>query len=361
MTAPSGFPAQTFVFVPKATPFQQQILTGLNGTTFQITDGVGKTVVFEFLDSASIPRGNRRRHVSSLQIDDRYDRFHPRRHGSAAINTAGLACEWRVAQSDGSILLSGLNVILDLGQTPFLSVGSTNQGANFQFVDTSIANNQASSGNIPIDYDSTTDTIDVIRNDMVLAINGGTVITGIDAANVPTLAGLNGETFQVTDNTGKQLAFQFIDSSGTTALSAGDLEISYNSATDTIADVSDDLLAAINASGLAVTATNVSSGIAIAGTDVAFTAGTTPFQSTVVAGLSFGVTAQARPDGETFVTGVDSAHILNLATLDGESFQIADSKGNQVSFQFIDTSGTTALRRATWKSRTTRRRIRSRR
>ena len=237
-----------------------------------------------------------------------------------------------------------MNLVLDLGQTPFLGDRESEPGRDVR-VHRHLDRRHAGirRRHSPIDYNSNTDTIDDIRNDMVLAINGGTVITGFNATNVPHLAGLNGETFQVADNTGKQYTFQFIDSSGTTVPSTSDIEISYNSAADTIADVSDDVLAAINASGLAVTATSVSSGIALAGTDVAFAAGTTPFQSTVVAGLSFGVTAQARPDGETFITGVDSAHILNLATLDGETFEIADSKGNQVSFQFIDSSGTIAL------------------
>jgi len=283
-----------FAFAPGTSPFRQQILTGLNGTTFQVTDATGKSVTFQFVDSSSASvatAGDQAIAYNSTM--DTIDSI--RNEMVAAINSAGLACT-ALAQSDGTIALTGLNVTVDLGQTPFLAVGSTNRGATFEFIDTNGAT-QPTAGDQAIYYNSTTDTIDDIRNDMVLAINGYTAMTGVDATHVPNLAALDGETFEIADNANNLVTFEFIDSMGSIAPAKGDAVIAYDSATDTISDIRADVAAAVNASGLEVAATAETWGVALAGTNIAFGAGTTPFGSAVVAGADCGVTAQARPDG----------------------------------------------------------------
>jgi len=289
-----GISGAAFAFDPGTTPFQRQILTGLNGTTFQLTDGAGKAVVFQFVDSASSLAATPGDKVISYNSStDTVDSI--RNDMVAAINSAGLACT-ALAQSDGTIALTGLNVAVDLGQTPFLAVGSTNQGATFEFIDTN-GNRQLTAGDQAIYYNSKTDTIDDIRNDMVLAINGYTAITGVDATSVPNLAGLGGKKFEIADNAGGLVTFEFIDTKGTIVPAANDVEIAYNSATDTIADLRADMATAINTSGLEATAAAETWGVALSGTNVAFGAGTTPFGSAVFAGANCGATAQARPDG----------------------------------------------------------------
>ncbi|MGO9111611.1 MAG: IPT/TIG domain-containing protein, partial [Thermoguttaceae bacterium] len=117
------------------------------------------------------------------------------------------------ASASGNIVLTGSNLTVNTGTTPFTQIpggdqvtikqidpvdvpsvaalsGETftvTQGSasyTFQFVDTSNASNQAAAGNIAIDFNSTTDTIDTIRADMVTAINDVfTVLVG--ATGVP--------------------------------------------------------------------------------------------------------------------------------------------------------------------------------
>ena len=105
-----------------------------------------------------------------------------------------------------------------------------------------------------------------------------TAITGISAASVPNLAVLNGETFQMTDGTGLTATFEFIDTSGTTTLTKGDVAISYDSTTDAIGDVLTDMVTAINGSGLAVTAAASTSSITLTGTVATADMSATPFQ-----------------------------------------------------------------------------------
>ena len=94
---------------------------------------------------------------------------------------------------------------------------------------------------------------------------------------------MNGNTFQITDNTGKLVTFEFIDTSGTTVLTPGNVQISFNSTTDTIQTVLTDMVTAINNAGLAVTATAAGvqpTSITLNGVNYTFNVGTTPFQST---------------------------------------------------------------------------------
>ena len=104
------------------------------------------------------------------------------------------------ATASGNIVLSGNNITVNTGSTPFAETAGSGEvtitkfdsldvpnvatlngetftvtdggvAYTFQFVDTSIANNQATAGNIAIDYNSTTDNIATIRTATVAAIN----------------------------------------------------------------------------------------------------------------------------------------------------------------------------------------------
>ena len=104
------------------------------------------------------------------------------------------------ASGSSSIVLTGANIKVNTGTTPFAQTSGSGQvtitqldpfdvpnvaalngetftvtqgsaSYSFQFVDTSIANNQAAAGNIAVDFDSTTDTISTVRTAMVTAIN----------------------------------------------------------------------------------------------------------------------------------------------------------------------------------------------
>ena len=136
---------------------------------------------------------------------------------------------------------------------------------------------------IPVNFSMTAaqvaqEVVTVMNTTMNVNPQGQTAITGIDAANVPHLAALNGETFQMTVNKGKAVTFEFIDTSGTTKLTKGDVQISYNSATNAIGNVLTNMVTAINASGLAVTAAALPSGISLTGTAVTANMSATPFQ-----------------------------------------------------------------------------------
>ncbi len=204
-----GITGATFAFAAGTTPFQQQILTSLNGTTFQITDGAGKTVVFQFVDSSSSLVATKGDTVISYNsTTDTVDSI--RGDMLVAINTAGLACA-ALEQADGSISITGLNVVLDLGQTPFLSVGSTHKGATFEFIDTH-GTTAPTAGDQVIYYNSTTDTIDDIRNDMVLAINADANCGVTAQARPDGTIGLYG--YKITFAAGSTPFVQFGRSSG---------------------------------------------------------------------------------------------------------------------------------------------------
>ena len=111
-----------------------------------------------------------------------------------------------------------------------------------------------------------------------------TAITGVDATTVPTLSALNTQTFQLTDDKGKTVTFEFIDTNGTSSLTAGNIEIAFNSKTDTIANIPQYMANVINAAGLDLTAAVQSSsgqsdGVTLAGgkTGPTFNSGSTKF------------------------------------------------------------------------------------
>ena len=104
------------------------------------------------------------------------------------------------ALTDGSILLSGSNIVLKTGTTPFV------QGQ----------------------------------------ILGQVAITGIDTTNVPSVAALNGETFQITDGTSQPFTFQFVDTSVSQTPQQGNMAIYFDSATDNLDAVRGDMVATIN-------------------------------------------------------------------------------------------------------------------
>ena len=104
------------------------------------------------------------------------------------------------AITDGSILLSGSNIVLKTGTTPFA------QGQ----------------------------------------ILGQVAITGIDTTNVPSVAALNGETFQITDGTSQPFTFQFVDTRVSQTPQQGNMAIYFNSATDSLDTVCADMVATIN-------------------------------------------------------------------------------------------------------------------
>ncbi len=286
----------------------RNIIAALNGTTFQITDGAGKTVVFEFVDtSTSVVATAGNTAIKYNSTTDTVDSI--RTDIVSAIGAAGLACT-ATAQNDGTVSLNGLNVSLDLGQTPFIAVGSTHQGTNFEFIDTANSPVTApTAGYQAIYYNSTIDSINDIRNDMVLAVNGYTLVTGFGAAaaSVPSLVALSGKTFEIVDGTGAKVTFEFIDTSGSTTLTTGNVAISYNSGTATLASLRSAAVTAINSAGLAVTAYVQwgGDGLALSGQNVVFTADpgygvpATLFQSSSVAGggALCGATAQVRAGG----------------------------------------------------------------
>ena len=187
-----------------------------------------------------------------------------------------------------------MNVVLDLGQTPFSSVGSTQQGATFEFIDTAATKPATlAAGDQPIYYDSTSDDITDIQADMIQAINNGsTVISGIDTTNV-SVAGLSGLTFNLADSTGNLVTYEFVDTSSATTVTAGDVAIDYDSTTDTMADVRQDIANTINA--------------------------------------------------YSAITGVDSVNVPTLASLDQQTFQLTDDNGTTATFEFIDSSGSSSL------------------
>ncbi len=84
-------------------------------------------------------------------------------------------------------------------------------------------------------------------------VTGGVAITGIDAAHVPDVGTLNGETFTITNTTtgGKQFSytFEFIDTSSQTpaTLAQGNIAIDYKSLSDSIGVIQSDMVGAINA------------------------------------------------------------------------------------------------------------------
>ncbi len=222
-------------------------LASLNGLTFQVTDGNGTSETFQFIDDSATPPatlslGNLPIHYSAADTIDTI-----RGDMVAAINASGLACTAQ-AQPDGTIAISGVNVTLDLGQTGFVQIGSTHHGATFEFVDASNAASILAPGDLPVYYRSaadavngySADTIATIRQDMVLAINGYTLLANIQPAagqTVPAyLASLNGGVFQIADTAGKLATFECIDNGGTPPATkiSGDRYIYYNSTTDTV-------------------------------------------------------------------------------------------------------------------------------
>ena len=303
-------------------------IASLSGETFQITDGVGNKVTFEFIDSVG---------TTTLTKGDTAVSFNSTTATIAtiladmvtAINGATLACQ-ALALPDGTIALYGQNVVATAGTTPF-AVMATNpaspnytaqampdgtialhgpsvvfdpgttsfsaEGAKeknsdgtysfvpegnlenldgttfqitdgsgkmltFKFVDTEIRT-QAATGNVPVFFDPATDTISDIPTLMAAAINGytslGSVdagIRGIDASHVPSIAGLNGKTFQIRDGAGTARTFEFIDLAGSTTLTANDVAVYFNSTASGInmATIRTDMIAAINGANFSCTA-----------------------------------------------------------------------------------------------------------
>ena len=142
-------------------------LPGLNGTTFQITDGNGKTAVFEFVDS------------NSSTVLTPGDIAIPYNSTSDRSPTSATTWSWPstrptsrtglhgLAQVDGTIALSGLNVVLDLGKPPsWPSAARSRAQLRVHRTDASPAD-RPTAGDQAIYYNSTTDSIDTIRSDMV--------------------------------------------------------------------------------------------------------------------------------------------------------------------------------------------------
>ena len=223
------------------------------------------------------------------------------------------------------------------GKTFTLTIGATT--TTFEFIDTSTALT-LTAGDRPIYYNSVTDNITTVATDMANAI-GGTTITNINAATVPNVALLSGRTFSITDSANKTVTFEFIDSSTTLVVTASDTAVTYNSKTDSITTILGDMVTAINAAGLNLTAVAEPGSIVLTGFGMTFNAGTTPF------GLSgLGLTAIAYQDGsvgisgQTFVFGAGTTpfRYQTLTGLNDMTFQITDSAGKIASFEFIDTS-----------------------
>ena len=108
-----------------------------------------------------------------------------------------------------------------------------------------------------------TEGISTLLTAMQNAINGytslGSVdagIRGIDASHVPSIAGLNGKTFQIRDDGRCTRIFEFVDLAGSTTLTAGDVAVYFNSTASGInmATIRTAMLTAINGADFSCTA-----------------------------------------------------------------------------------------------------------
>ena len=134
---------------------------------------------------------------------------------AGAINgLTGFGCT-ATAQADGAVTLNGLHLSVDLGQTPFAISGNSQQGAVYEFVDTSVTPLASpAEGHLPIYFNSTTDNTAAIQAEMVQAINGYT--SAIDLSQAAVTAALDGDQFQITSGSGTPVEFEFYPAGGPT-------------------------------------------------------------------------------------------------------------------------------------------------
>ena len=198
------------------------------------------------------------------------------------------------------------------GQT-FQITDGNDVTATFEFIDTA-GTTTLTAGDVPIYYNSSTDTIAIVRTDMVQAINGyivmgnldtanlPVVIDNINAAKVPTIADLDGTQFQIKVGSSAAVTFEFVDTSVRNQAINGAVAVFFNSTTDTIDTVRADMVNAINGADFGCTAQALADGnIALYGNEITFK----------------GAVSGEIPTPFTQAT-------TSIASLDGATFQITD-------------------------------------
>ena len=230
-----------------------------------------------------------------------------------------------------STSVSSTNLAKLSGQT-FQITDGNNVTATFELIDTA-GTTTLTAGDVPIYYDSSTDTIAIVRTDMVQAINGYIVMGNLDTANlpvvidninatkVPTIADLDGTQFQIKVGSSAAVTFEFVNTSVRNQASNGAVAVFFNSTTDTIDTVRADMVNAINGADFGCTAQALADGnIALYGNEITFK----------------GAVSGEIPTPFTQAT-------TSIASLDGATFQITDGNGKAVTFEFIDSAGSTTL------------------
>ena len=174
------------------------------------------------------------------------------------------------------------------GETFQLS-DATGTSATFEFINQGAATPTTPAiGDTAIYYNTTTSSSSAgIQRAIASTIDGYSELTNIDATHVPSLAALNGETFQITDEDGTT-TYQFVDQKNGVKLAAtGDAAVYYNSGTDTIASLRTDIVKAIN-------------------------------------------------DNHITIGGIDASNVPYLTNLNGETFQITYGNDQTATFEFVD-------------------------
>ena len=167
---------------------------------------------------------------------------------------------------------------------------ATNTSATFEFINQGAATpTTPTSGDTAIYYNTTTSTSIVgIQRAIASTIDGYSELTDIDAMHVPSLAALNGETFQITDQYGTT-TYQFVDQkNGAKLATGGNATVFYNS----------------NNSFAAL-------------------------QTAIV---------QAINDNHITIGGFDGTHVPHLGDLDGTTFQITYGNDQTATFEFVNTA-----------------------
>ena len=218
-----------------------------------------------------------------------------------------------ITAADVPVGISGISTVnvSNLNGKTFQITSSTG-AATFEFID-STGTTKLTSGDEAIYFNSKTDTGATIAADMVQAINGYIVvgnlshvpvaIGGITAANVPTVADMDGMQFQISVSGGTPVTFEFVDTSVRSQASPGDVPVFFDSSlgTTTLDTIRANMVSAIDDADFGCTAQVLANGeIALYGSSIVF---------------------NGKPHSYT------ATPFTQVANLDGATFQITDGGG----------------------------------